>query len=51
MITLLQINNDYFLNGVKGDYSNFNMDGKYKQISYTIWIDKQNRTCKEWLFN
>lgn len=49
-IVLEQINNEYFLNGKKGDYSDFNNDGKYKQISYNIFVDKDGKTHKVWEF-
>ena len=50
MIILERIGNDYFLNGKKGDYFNFNFDGKYKQQSYIMYQDKKGRWVAKWTF-
>ena len=49
MIELKQIGNDYYLNGVKGDYMTFNMTGIYKTKSYYVCIEGKGqivRVCK-----
>lgn len=53
MIELKQIDNEYYLNGVRGDYSTlnrFNYDGKYKQKSFYVTIDNKGRRCYTWIF-
>ena len=49
MITLKQIGNDYFLNGIKGDYWNYNFNGEKEQISYTCSIEN-GEIIREWKF-
>jgi hypothetical protein len=52
MIELKQIGNEYYLNGVRGDYSTlskFNYNGKYKQKSFIVTIEK-GRICYKWTF-
>ena len=49
MITLVQRGNDYYLNGVKGDYSSFNYNGKHEQISYSVAIE-DGQTVRTWRF-
>ena len=46
MIELKQIENKYFLNGKEGNFSNFNLDGKYKQRSYIMYFDND---IKKWV--
>lgn len=50
-IVLEQIDGEgYYLNGQKGDYGDFNYDGKYKQTNYYIFIDEQGRAHRVWEF-
>lgn len=49
MITLVQRGNDYYLNGVKGDYSSFNYDGEHEQIGYSVAIEN-GVTVRTWRF-
>lgn len=49
-IVLEQIGNEYYLNGKKGDYSDFNYDGKYKQTNYNVFVDDKGKTHKVWEF-
>lgn len=49
-IILEQIGNEYYLNGKKGDYSDFNYDGKYKQTNYNVFVDDKGKTHKVWEF-
>ena len=49
MITLKQVGNEYFLNGVKGDYWNYNFNGEKEQISYSCSIEN-GKTVREWKF-
>lgn len=50
-IKLEQIDGEgYYLNGKKGDYGDFNYDGKYKQTAYYIFIDDKGRAHRVWEF-
>lgn len=49
-IVLEQIGNEYYLDGKKGDYSDFNYDGKYKQTNYNVFVDDKGKTHKVWEF-
>ena len=49
-VTLKQVNNDYYLNGQKGNYSNFNMDGKLKQLCYAPYINNKGQQVRLWIF-
>lgn len=50
MIELKQVNNDFFINGIKNNnLYDFNFNGAYKQKSYSIII-KDNKVIKTWLF-
>lgn len=50
MIELKQIGNDYYLNGVKGNYMTFNMTGIYKTKSYYVYIDEKGQIIRVWKF-